>query len=679
MLMRRASALLALAIAILAIWAYWPGLRGGFLFDDFINLPTLGAEGSTWHWATFWRYITSGHADPTGRPLALLSFLIDGHDWPTDPFPFKRTNLVLHLINGALLAVLLHQLGRRHFADAKEATHLKLRVAAILGAAIWLLHPFLVSTTLYIVQREAILPTSFTLAGLITWLHARTLLMQGSRRQGTAWLLLALGVCTALAVLSKANGILLPSLALVIEFTLPRAPDAQTGAEASSKRYYRSAMWLLAGVPTMLILGYLGHAGWQGATHDLSTVRPWTLGQRLLTEPRVLIEYLHLLWLPRPFTTGLFNDQIVASTSLLSPASTLWALLLLVGLIAAALLLRKRQPVVALAILFYFVGQSMESSTIALELYFEHRNYLPATLLFWPLALWLSGMPLSSYRVPDQVKHRLLPWIKAMSAGLIMIGLCLMTHARASLWGNNHDQALLWASLNPHSPRAQANAAIAENAAGRSDLAVARLAPLLKQQPDQVQFALNLVSSSCSLGHVDSSLIAASSHALQTTRDTGTLLASWFEQAIDQTAQPPCPELDLPTIQRLLDAASINPRLTSQPGRRQDLAYLKGRIALMRRDAPAALGFFDEALDQQVRPPIALRQAALLGSSGYPELGLRHLQHYEAVRRLEEKPDAGMPRIHAWVLELQGYWDNELRHLRHTLTDDAATQSQPKQ
>ncbi len=34
-----------------------------------------------------------------------------------------------------------------------------------------------------------------------------------------------------------------------------------------------------------------------------------------------------------------------------------------------------------------------------------------------------------------------------------------MTHARAAVWGNQHTQALIWAQINPHSPRAQANAA----------------------------------------------------------------------------------------------------------------------------------------------------------------------------------------------------------------------------
>ncbi|HEX5960383.1 MAG TPA: hypothetical protein VFY97_03950, partial [Rhodanobacteraceae bacterium] len=105
---------IAALVAILALtwWAYHPGLFGAFLFDDLGSLPKLGATGPVDNWAAFWRYITSGHADPTGRPLALLTFLIDGNNWPTEPYPFKVTNVILHLINGALLAWVLWKLGQ---------------------------------------------------------------------------------------------------------------------------------------------------------------------------------------------------------------------------------------------------------------------------------------------------------------------------------------------------------------------------------------------------------------------------------------------------------------------------------------------------------------------------------------------------------------------------------------
>ncbi|MGB6143287.1 MAG: tetratricopeptide repeat protein [Rhodanobacter sp.] len=672
---RTSLALPLLLLLMAAAWlTYAPGLHGTFLFDDFSNLPELGATGPVDTWLTFSRYITSGTADPTGRPLTLLTFLLDARDWPADPFPFKRTNLILHLLNGALLALLLRQLGRSAF---KSTDKRRIDLAAVIGAGMWLLHPLFVSTTLYIVQREAMLPATFTLLGLLAWRHGRAGIVRGDIWRGLAWIAVGLGGCTVLGVLSKANGILLPALALVVEYILLRSrEDPTTPMEQHRQRIYRRSMWLFGWLPTAIVAGYLLHQGWNGITRGISSVRPWTLGQRLLTEPRVLLDYLDLLWLPRPFTPGLFNDHIQASTSWWSPATTLPAILAVFGLIIGAWLLRRRWPALAVAALFYFVGQSLESSTVALELYFEHRNYLPAMLMFWPLALWLCDVRLRVPVTGHSAAVSAAAWLTASRAKLALavltlLGLALMTHARASLWGNSHDQALLWARLNPESPRAQANAAQVEMTAGQPERAVLRLLPALAKAPDQVQLAINLFSAQCMLGYVDETTLAASRQALRTTRDPGALLVSWFDRAMAQVAQPPCPQLSYATLDGLLQAALTNPYLASNPGRQQDIHYLLGHLALLQGNADTALTEFNRALDSQVRIAAALKQAAMLGASGHPRQGLAHLDHLAAEPEHSHRSRFGMPRVHAWVLERQQYWPKELVHLRATLRDDA--------
>ncbi|HEX5313454.1 MAG TPA: hypothetical protein VFX38_00900, partial [Gammaproteobacteria bacterium] len=92
--------------------AYSSGLAGPFLLDDMANLPALGAWGPVNNAATLVTYLTSGIAGPTGRPLALASFLMDAHNWPANPWPFKFTGLLFHLLNGVLLAALLVRLSR---------------------------------------------------------------------------------------------------------------------------------------------------------------------------------------------------------------------------------------------------------------------------------------------------------------------------------------------------------------------------------------------------------------------------------------------------------------------------------------------------------------------------------------------------------------------------------------
>jgi len=635
--------------------AYQPGLHGGFLFDDFANLPALGATGTIDNWPTFWRYLTSGTADPTGRPLTLLTFLLDARNWPADPLPFKRSNLILHLLNGILLYALLARLGALLACDKHQA-----RLAAVLGSALWLLHPLLVSTTLYIVQREAMLPATCTMAGLLIWLHARQWLGQGRVAEGTLLALLGLGGFTLLGTLAKANGALLPSFALLIEIIVlaPRHPVPA----GNPMRAHRIALFACGVLPTAVILAYLLKVGVAGLlTGGPIGNRPWSMAQRLLTEPRVLMDYLQLLWLPRPFSHGLFNDQYTPSSSWLHPTTTLPATLAVFGLIGLAWWQRRQHPALALAILFYFAGQLLESTSIPLELYFEHRNYLPALLMFWPLGLWLANT------------HQLRQSKYALML-VLPLGLAWMTHARAELWGNEQNQALLWATINPESARAQANAAMIEMHAGRPQEAARRLEALLAEQPDQVQLAFNLIGAHCMTGGLHTGDLDAAKAAMQGTPSTGTLFANWFGRILPTAVAETCPGLTTQTLLTLIDTGLHNPKL-SATGTQQDLTWLRGRVALAQHQPGAALRDFIAALDLQVRPGFALEAAATLGASGYPSHGLQLLDHYESVSGQIMKPDFGMPRLHAWVLERQHYWPHELDHLRRQLILDAAAGS----
>lgn len=652
-----AAAWVLTLIAAAAIYA--PGLHGPFLFDDFGSLPALGATGPVDHWRTFLRYITSGHADPTGRPLTLLTFLLDARDWPASPLAFKRTNLILHLLNGSLLAWLLWRLGRIVEPRGRRAP-----IAALLGAALWLLHPLLVSTTLYIVQREAMLPATFVMAGLIAWLHGRQSFRDGRNGAGTAWLISGLGLCTGLAVLSKANGALLPLLALVIEYGLLRETAPLNGSR--SGHLYRRWMMLLAWVPAVVIVAFLVKTGIDATLQGLAS-RPWTEVQRLLTEPRVLMAYLGLLWVPRPFSTGLFNDAFPVSESIWHPWTTLPALLLVAGIMVTSWRLRRRHPVFAASILFFFAGQLMESTTIPLELYFEHRNYLPALLMFWPLAWWLAD-----WRSMCALK---------ISLSLVFIaGLGTLTLTRARIWGNAAEQALLWARVNPTSPRAQAYASQFETKRGHPQAAIRRLTPLLAKDPSQVQLAFNLISARCASGGLAPGDIATAERAMSTTSNPSSLLTSWFERAIAQARAHSCPGLDMSMLRALIEAGLTNPRLRTVPGRMQDLHYLLGLIDLVEQHPQRALDSFSKALAFNVRPGFAANAAAVLGSSGFPRLGLSLLDRYQRISMRQQRRSTGMNMntLHTWVLDRQHYWPDELDHLRATLEKDAKRQEDDK-
>ena len=659
--------ILVFAIVLALAWfAYMPGLHGGFLFDDYANLPAIGATGPVDNWATFFRYVTSGEADPTGRPLALLSFLVDARDWPANPYPFKRTNLLLHLTNAALLFVFLRRLGRLGAGSTSRdpGPSRRLELAAALASALWVLHPLFVSTTLYIVQREAMLPATCALLGLNTWLSGRARMVQGNTLAGG--LLVATGLlgCTALGVLSKANGALLPVFALLVEYIVlsPRRDLRQAQPAA-----YRWTMVVCAWLPAVAIIGYLAWQGWVGMVRGIGTLRPWTLGERLLTEPRILFDYLRLLWVPRPFTSGVFNEQFMASKSLTDPSTTWIAILGLLVLIFAAVGLRRRWPAASLAIAFFLCAHLVESSTIALELYYEHRNYLPAMLLFWPLALAVTGVG-RRLEPTGVARSRTTDLSYGLLSAALLLGLASMTWANASIWGDTTEQALVWARMNPDSPRAQTNAATLEMAAGHPDSAIARLTPMLDRDPTQIQVALNLLAARCLQGSVDPATLEAAGHAMETSRDPGALLVSWSDRAIDTARAGTCKDFGLDALEHLIERGLKNSRFSN--GRRQDIEHIRGDVALQRRDPATALDYFNMALDEQPRIEIAMQQSAMLGEAGFPREGLSHLDHFNALKKESLAVAPGMPHIHQWVLARQGYWDQEYRRLRKNLQDD---------
>jgi tetratricopeptide (TPR) repeat protein len=524
----------------------------------------------------------------------------------------------------------------------------------VLGAALWMLHPLLVSTTLYAVQREAMLPATFSLLGMLLWMRGRDAVLQG-RRAGLACLLAGAWGCTALAVLCKANGVLLPMLLACLEWIIPSGVDAAPGDAARLRRM----RWILLGLPSLLIaLWLLGKvpAVFSGETYS----RPWTIGQRLLSEARVLCDYLGLLWIPQATGSSVFNDGFPASHDWLHPWTTLPAVLVIVALLATGLALRRRHPALSFALLFYLTGQLLESTVIPLELYFEHRNYLPALPMFWPLALWLTG--------PGRLSR--LRLVLALVLPLILAALC---HARAGIWGHPYEQALLLAEVDPQSPRAQANAAAYEMAHGRSDLAAKRLAKASRAMPDEAQLALNWIAADCHQGAVSPAARAAAHFALSHDHAASVLVQDWLAGAIQLAREGNCRGLDLDEVDGMIQAMLANSSYGKGGAYEAEVQTLLGKMALARSDGAAALRAFDAGLQAFPTMDRALLQAALLGSNGYPDLGLAHLR-YSQTLELRPRGGFGMSSIHFWVLDRGGYWNRELSRLENQLRQDAQEQ-----
>src|SRR5262249_10497564 len=124
-----------------------------------------------------------------------------------------------------------------------------------------------------------------------------------------------------------------------------------------------------------------------GVARNLS---PWPY---LLTETRVLVRYVRLIFLP----IGLNLDYDFRPSSSVFDPAVLASIVFLLALLSLAWWLRRRQPVLAFSILWFFVTLSPTSSVVPIaDVIFEHRLYLPlaGVCLSFPLVVALLSKKL---------------------------------------------------------------------------------------------------------------------------------------------------------------------------------------------------------------------------------------------------------------------------------------------
>jgi len=371
-----------------SFFLYCQGINSPFIFDDIPNLSPLGQRQYLGFWHDVALFLLQGDSGPTGRPVSLLSFYLNDSTWKgATATSFKYTNVLLHLLNGVLVFWLALKL-----AGFTRATRNQCLAVALLTCGIWLLHPIQINSVLYVIQRMTELSSLFMLTGLLCYLHGRDHLHQ-TPWKGWLWLLLGGGISLLLSILSKETGILLIVYILAIEYALLRP------LQSPPPRHLNIGLALARWLPFLLLLAYLLQTGLNGNNF---AARPFDVTQRLLTEARVIWDYLSSILMPTPGKSTLFHDDFIISQHRLEPLTTLPAVLGIGLLLALVITIRKRQPVITFATAWFLGGHLLESTTVPLELYFEHRNYLPLFGIAFALA-WYGITLQSRWRRAGQV------------------------------------------------------------------------------------------------------------------------------------------------------------------------------------------------------------------------------------------------------------------------------------
>jgi protein O-mannosyl-transferase len=465
---QRLLAAFILGLAFLTAWfAYAPALGGTFLLDDAANLSGLRLVEDRLSAMVF---IVSGDAGPVGRPLALASFVPQAKSWGETAEPFLVVNILIHLANGLLLAWVLYLL-----CIARRLREDQALFVAIAASAIWLFMPLLASSSLMIIQRMATLSASFMLLGLAAYLRARQAI-ELHPTHALIGIALSLVGGTSLAVLAKESGALLPVYVLVLEATVLARP---LGITLPRWQTWKAIFLLL---PTVMLLLYL--ASRVPYSEELILKRNFTGWERLLTELRILWQYLFNAFFPQPGAFGPFHDGYPVTRTLLEPVTMLAFFGWVVALVLAVLW-RRRYALFSFAVLWFLAGHLLESTVVPLELYFEHRNYLAIIGPVGALCMVLAQLHASRR-----------PLVYAGTFAYVLINAAVL-FSQASLWGDPPTAARYWQERFPDSARAATTAAEYRLAIEGPQAALHVLHRLVENNPDVGYTLIPALNLSC--------------------------------------------------------------------------------------------------------------------------------------------------------------------------------------
>ena len=357
------------------------------------------------------------------RPIPCLTFALNWYFGNDQVFGYHLVNICIHFLTACILYLaILNLLKSPNLSPKYQDSRYFI---ALLSAVLWAANPIQTQAVTYIVQRMASMAAMFYVLGIYLYLRGRL-----SRvRYEKVFCYLGSVLSYAFAVASKENAIIFPFALLLVEIIFFQ--------DLRRRQIRKVFFWAaLAGGILFIFCGAI-FVFYDGPLTPLKLYenRFFTPLQRLMTEPRILMYYLSQIFYPTPNRLSIEHD-ISISTSLIHPWTTLPSLIIVLLLIGIGFSQMRKRPILGFAILFFFLNHIIESSVIGLELFFEHRNYLPSMFLFLPIALSLKWL-LDYYRKQKRAMY----FVLVSFVTLLIMGFGIGTFIRNMAWGTEES---LW-------------------------------------------------------------------------------------------------------------------------------------------------------------------------------------------------------------------------------------------
>ncbi|MGA3269106.1 MAG: tetratricopeptide repeat protein [Verrucomicrobiota bacterium] len=620
----KAQWLAGFALAAATFLAYWPALRGDFVWDD--NSWTMDIVGRLQNAAGLWAIWSNPLALQQYYPLAGTSFWLDYHLWHFWTLPYHVENVLLHLLAVFLLWRLLRQLELP---------------AAWLAAALFALHPVMVESVAWITERKNVLSLVFYLAALLAYLRSDPSLTRAEEGKSPAhpgasrfthhasrWYLLAL-VLFLCALLAKTTAFSLPAVFLLLAWW--RRGRLQWQADVlPTLPFFALSLSLCA------VTGWMekNHVGAQGPDFALS------FAQRCLVAGRAFWFYLgQLLWPAHLcFVYPRWQPNPTAWWQWLLPATA-------VGLLLALWLARKRIGRGPLAALLFYVGTLfpllgfLNAYGMRYSFVWDHWVYLPSLgPLILAAALIERGMQ-GALGARPAILHP-----PSSILCLLPLALAVLTWREA---GTFADMQTLWRTTlarNPNCWMAYNNLGLLLASRGKWDEAIQDYEQALRTDPVAPEACYNLGVALATQGKWTEAILHYQ-RALQLNPDNAQAECNWGAAL---TSQGQWAE----AVQHCERALQLKPDYAQ--------AHCNLGIAL------AALGKSNEAILQyqralQLNPDLAEAHDDL-GNALFRQGDLTEAtQHYRLALQL--KPDYALAHCNlAAVLAVQGKWTEAVQH-----------------
>jgi protein O-mannosyl-transferase len=421
--------LLAIAVTALA-WGAVPW--GAFQFDDFRNVVR---DPATTDYTVLLERLPHGL-----RPLTRLSYFLDAQLYGVQPAGFLSTNLLLH----ATTVLLVFALARRRLDSS----------AALAAALLFAVQPANAEVVAYISGRSTGLMTPLLLGGL--------LLYDGGKRVSALLLF-------CLACLAKEHALIFPALVLAWELTRsePRSGVLRDVAITI----------VLAGILAVALLGTDAYR-----TLLAYSVSERSIGDNVLANARAIPQMVSL-WV-RPWALSVdheFDPRLHLGASIAGLA-------LLLAAAAIAFLVRRRRPMLSLAIAWPLIALLPTNSILAKP---DLVTEKPLYLAWAGVAIALgAAVPALTGSTANRVAQRVLRGV----AGLVLCALIGASVWRASVW---RDPIVLWTDAvakAPYKSRCWNNFGMANLAAGREPEALAAFERAVLLDPANEYASLNLAT-----------------------------------------------------------------------------------------------------------------------------------------------------------------------------------------